>query len=350
MAALWLFFVAAVVVAMVVVGGATRATGSGLSITRWDPIVGALPPLTHAAWLRDFGLYQATPQYQLVNRGISLAQFQVLFWWEWAHRFLGRAIGVVFFVPFLGLLLARRLPRRLLGPCLGLFLLGGLQGVAGWMMVKSGLNGRVLVAPEWLAAHLALALTLLAGLLFAGLEAWAGPRQGRGRQSGWALAAIVAAVGLFVQCLAGALVAGARAGLVDVDWPLMAGRVIPADYWAGSLFATMSRNPSSIQLHHRLIAYGLLVFLTAIAAAAVRNFPRRPRLALAWGALAAFAWAQAGLGVLLLRWTVPLRPALIHQFDAILLFGAAVVLAWSTRRAESSDFAVSCYHDAESLG
>ncbi len=331
-AAAWLFLVAAVVVAMVVVGGATRATGSGLSITRWDPIVGVVPPLTAADWRHAFALYQATPQYRIVNLGISMAEFQSLFWWEWAHRLLGRIIGIVFFVPFVALLAARRLPRRLWWPCLGLFLLGGLQGYAGWRMVSSGLSGRVLVAPEWLAIHLGLALTLLAGLILAGLAAWAGPPGRRAPLGGWRLAAIAAAALVFLQCLAGALVAGAHAGLVEGDWPLMGGRLVPADYWGGSLAATLLRNPASIQLHHRLIAYALLAFVTLAAAAAITRARRRPRRALGWLGLAALAWGQGVLGVLLLRWSVPLLPALAHQLNAILIFLAALVLAWASGR------------------
>ena len=256
-AALWLAAVVAVIVAMVVVGGATRATGSGLSITEWQPVSGALPPLTQAtAWERLFALYRATPQYRLVNVGMSLSQFQGIFWWEWAHRLLGRVLGVVFFVPFFALLILKRLPRRLIIPCLILFALGGLQGFVGWRMVQSGLADRTSVAPEWLAIHQGTALMLLMAILWTALEAWNGPAAGKG-SAGWRRAGAAFLAAVYVQCLLGALVAGNHAGLVDADWPLMAGRVFPVDYWHGSMLATFIRGAAAVQFNHRLWAYGL---------------------------------------------------------------------------------------------
>ena len=173
-AAVWLFGVALLVLAMVVVGGATRLTGSGLSITQWKPVAGALPPMTAEAWARDFGLYRATPQYRLVNRGMSLGEFKFIFWWEWAHRLLGRLAGAAFAIPFVVFLAARRLPRRLIWRCGVLLGLGGCRALVGWWMVESGLEARIAVAPERLAIHLGLALLLLGALIWTGLEAWAG--------------------------------------------------------------------------------------------------------------------------------------------------------------------------------
>src|SRR5258708_21429913 len=163
-AAIWLIAVAALVLAMVVVGGATRATGSGLSITQWTPVSGVIPPLSRAAWEQVFQLYRATPQYQLLNHGMTLAQFQTIYWWEWAHRLLGRLVGVFFAAPFFLLLALRLVPRWLVWRCVLLFALGALQGLVGWWMVKSGLEGRTSVAPERLAVHLGLALLLFAAL------------------------------------------------------------------------------------------------------------------------------------------------------------------------------------------
>ena len=331
--AIWLFVVALFVLAMVVVGGATRLTGSGLSITQWKPILGALPPLTDTAWNADFRLYQATPQYRLVNAGMSLAEFKSIFWWEWSHRLLGRLGGVVFAVPFLVFLALRAVPRRLVTPCIVLFGLGGLQGLVGWWMVKSGLEGRIAVAPERLATHLGLALILFAALAWVGLDAWSGrARSGGERRPGWRLASVVLAVGVFFQCLLGALVAGNKAGLIDNDWPLMAGAVVPGDYWHGSLWATLAHGASAVQFNHRFLAYALAVFGLSLAVAAVRS--RRASLgvrvlALAVGVVVVF---QASLGVATLMSGVPLALAMLHQAGAVVLLATAVALAWRARR------------------
>ncbi len=330
--ALWLLAVALLVLSMVVVGGATRLTGSGLSITQWKPVTGALPPLSDKAWSDAFALYRATPQYQLVNRGMSLAQFQTIFWWEWAHRLLGRLIGAVFAVPFLILWITGRLPRRLIGRCLGLLALGGLQGLVGWWMVRSGLEARISVAPERLAAHLGLALILFGALIWTGLEAWAGPARAPGRRDGWtAMGRLFLAIA-FLQCLLGALVAGNQAGLIDNDWPLMGGAVIPNDYWRTGLWATLAHGASAVQFNHRTVAYGLLALGLAIgvAGAISRAAPRDlRRLAIA---IAGVVSLQVVLGVATLMSLVALPLALAHQATAALLICAAVSMAWRSCR------------------
>ena len=325
-AGVWLTAVAVMIAAMVIVGGATRITGSGLSITEWRPVSGVIPPLSHRAWDDVFALYRQTPQYRLLNRGMSLAQFQGIFWWEWAHRLLGRLIGVVFLVPFLVLVAARRLPKRLIWRCAILFALGGVQGGVGWWMVKSGLEARTSVAPERLAAHLGLALLLMCACVWTALEAWFGPRSTR-RSGAPRLSAIttIFLVLIFVQCLLGALVAGNHAGLVDADWPLMGGRLIPRDYWAGSVWGTIAHNAPSVQFDHRLLAYALLAIGVTLAIACQRL------RGLAW-ALAAMLLAQAALGIATLLLTVPLPLALAHQFVAAGLIGLATALAWRARR------------------
>src|SRR5258708_15577837 len=244
-AAIWLIAVAALVVAMVVVGGATRATGSGLSITQWKPVSGVIPPLSNAAWEQVFQLYRATLQYQVLNRGMTLAQFQTIYWWEWALRLLGRLLGLAFFAPFLVLLALRRLPRRLIWRCVLLFALGGLQGLVGWWMVKSGLEARTSVAPERLAAHLGLALLLFTALVWTALEAWFGPSvEGtRSRSPGWVWASALFLAAVFLQCLLGPLVAGNHAGLINADWPLMAGRAVPTDYLRGPRLGCLTLTP-----------------------------------------------------------------------------------------------------------
>ncbi len=329
----WLFIVAMLVGLMVVVGGATRLTGSGLSITEWKPLTGALPPLGDAAWFDIFAKYRATSQYRLINQGITLDEFKILFWWEWGHRLLGRAVGLVFAAPFVVFLLTRRIPARLVARCFGLLALGGLQGLVGWWMVKSGLEGRASVAPERLAVHLGLALFLLAALVWTGLEAWAGPppSRGRTRQASGVLTAVFTA-GVYFQCLLGALVAGNGAGRVDTDWPLMAGRWFPADYWHDGLWATLAHSRPAVQFNHRLLAYGLLLAgltLVMVRSAAGAASPTLQRLTVVCAFL---LLVQAGLGVGALVFGDPLGLALAHQANAALLLGATVAMAWCGRR------------------
>ncbi|HEY2050062.1 MAG TPA: COX15/CtaA family protein [Caulobacteraceae bacterium] len=329
--AIWLFAVAAMVLAMVVVGGATRLTGSGLSITVWKPVTGAIPPLNAAAWADAFDRYRHSSQYRLINQGITLDQFKVLFWWEWAHRLLGRTIGLVFAAPFVAFVATRSLPRRLLGRCIALFALGGLQGLVGWWMVESGLEGRAAVEPERLATHLGVALILFSALVWTALEAWSGQARGR-RSEGWSLAGAIFAGGVFLQCLMGALVAGNHAGLIDGDWPLMAGRWLPEDYWQGGFWATFVHGLSAVQFNHRIVAYAVFAGsgALAVAAARARRAPAVIRL-LAFAALADVC-VQVALGIASLRLNVPLALALAHQANAVILLAIAVSFFWRARR------------------
>ena len=321
------------VVAMVVVGGATRLTGSGLSITEWKPLLGAVPPLSDAAWADVFHRYQATPQYHLVNRGMTLEQFMPIFWWEWSHRLLGRVLGAVFALPFIALVVTRRLPRRLVPACCLLFILGGLQGLVGWWMVKSGLEGRVLVAPERLATHLGLALILLCALTWTALEAWAGEAsESRLRRDGWRFAAGLFSAGVYLQCLLGALVAGNQAGLLNADWPLMSGRMFPADYQQGGLWSTLVHGAAAVQFNHRLLAYALTVFALGLVWAATRLKSTGTAirgLCIAIGVVVCF---QVVLGISTLLTVVALPIALLHQLTASVLLSLAVSLAWRARR------------------
>jgi cytochrome c oxidase assembly protein subunit 15 len=333
--AVWLFAVAAIVGGMVVLGGATRLTGSGLSITDWKPVSGALPPMSGAEWADLFRRYRAIPQYRVVNPDMTLAGFKAIFWWEWSHRLLGRLLGVTFALPLVGLLFTRRLPRRLAWPCVGLFVLGGLQGLVGWWMVSSGLETRIWVAPERLAAHLGLALILLSALIWTGLEAgWGGADRtqvaARARAPrGWLTASIVFAGGVYLQCLMGALVAGNHAGLANADWPLMSGRLFPSDYWqAGGLWTTIAHGLAAVQFDHRMLAYGLAIFAVVLAVRASRSpgalipVKRLTLLALAIVAL------QIMLGVSLLLGGVPTGMALAHQLTACSLLVTTVALVW----------------------
>jgi cytochrome c oxidase assembly protein subunit 15 len=300
---------------MVVVGGATRVTGSGLSITQWRPVSGVIPPLSHADWERMFALYRATPQYRLVNAGMSLAQFQSIFWWEWGHRLLGRLLGVAFFVPFVVLVALRRLPGRLIWRCALLFVLGGMQGAIGWWMVQSGLEARTSVAPERLATHLGLALILFVAVTWTALDAWPGKAKLPARR-GWRWASGLFLAAVFTQCLLGALVAGNHAGLVNADWPLMSGRLVPSDYWQGSAWATLAHGAAAVQFNHRLLAYGLLI--AGLTMAALR--PRPLNLC-----IAGLLIVQVALGVASLWLTVPLPLAMLHQFSAATLLAAATI-------------------------
>ena len=330
--AVWLFAVAALVLAMVVVGGATRLTNSGLSITEWRPVTGAIPPLSHAAWMEAFAKYQRIPQYKLLNHGMSLGAFQSIYWWEWTHRLLGRVVGAAFIIPFVAFLASKRLPRRLVWRAWVLLGLGGLQGVVGWWMVASGLTGRVEVAPERLATHLGLALVLFCGLIWTGLEALFGPgRPAVGRRWLWASGLLAGLV--FFQMLLGALVAGNDAGRVYNDWPMMAGHFFPKDYTEGlSLLRALLHSDAAVQFNHRIGAYTLILCAGAAAFAAVRSrLPRSAKeLALA---LAGLVLLQACLGVATLMSGATLGLSLAHQGLAAIVLACALSFAWRVRRA-----------------
>ena len=329
--AIWLFVTAALVFAMVVVGGVTRLTGSGLSITEWKPIMGALPPLSAGDWAEAFEKYRAIPQYEQVNAGMTLGEFKGIFWWEWFHRLLGRLIGVVFAVPFALFLIMRRLPRRLIMRCLVLLGLGGLQGLIGWWMVSSGLSERVDVAPERLATHLGLALLIFMGLIWTGLEAWNGQERSR-HPVGWSRGAVILLGAVFLQCLLGGLVAGAKAGFIYTDWPMMNGEVLAPVEWGRGALAFL-HDQALVQFNHRIMAYVLLIGGTLYAVQAWRW-----RLAEGLGAsafvVAAALWLQAALGVVTLINAVPLWLGALHQAGAALVLAAATVNLWLVRRSQ----------------
>jgi cytochrome c oxidase assembly protein subunit 15 len=329
--AAWLFAVAALVFAMVIVGGATRLTGSGLSITEWKPVTGALPPMSDEAWKKLFAAYQQIPQYRELNAGMTLAGFKSIFWWEWAHRLLGRVVGAVFAIPFVYFLIRRQIPRRLIWRCAVILGLGGLQGLVGWWMVASGLSHRVSVAPERLATHLGLALALFVALVWTGLDAWSGqPRQSSVTR--WRVGALAFLGAVYLQALLGALVAGNDAGLVYNDWPMMGGFFWPHQYAGPGFWATIAHSQAAVQLHHRLGAYALFVAAIVVAVLARRSrflAPQAKGLALA---LAAAVFLQAALGVATLMAGVPLWLGILHQAGAALLLTVATAFAWRVRR------------------
>ena len=329
--AIWLFSVAVLVLVMVVVGGVTRLTDSGLSITEWAPISGALPPLNEADWARAFEAYRQTTEYQQVNAGMSLQEFETIYWWEWVHRLLGRLIGVAFAIPFVILLVMREIPRRLIWRCLVLLALGGLQGLIGWWMVVSGLAGRVDVAPERLTTHLGMALLIFVGLVWTALEAANGEDYSRS-PAGWSRGALGLLLLVFVQCLLGGLVAGNDAGRVFTDWPLMEGGFFPPVDWSLGAMAFL-HDQGLVQFMHRLGGYA--VFL-----AAGLFLYRAMRLRLSEGvpaaaiALMAAGFVQMLLGIFTLMTALNPWLAGFHQAGGVIVLGLATYLLWRVRRSQ----------------
>lgn len=325
--ATWLFFCCAMIFAMVLIGGITRLTESGLSITEWQPVTGVLPPLSHAEWQAEFDRYKAIPQYRAIHPDMTLAAFKQIFFWEYLHRLWARLIGVVFAAPFLYFLLRGRIPWRLAPRLAGLFVLGGLQGALGWYMVKSGLSQRIEVSQYRLAAHLATAVIIYAATLWVVLDLlWprAAPAQGRARGVLRHGASIVLGL-VFLTLIAGAFVAGLRAGYIDNTFPLMQGSFVPPDYAPLTpLWRSWFEDPTTAQFDHRVLAeltWAAVVMLWLYSLHA--DLPRRARVAL--HALAVLASLQAGLGISTLLLVVPLPLAVAHQAGALLLLTAALV-------------------------
>jgi len=367
--AVWLLLCCAMIFAMVVIGGVTRLTWSGLSITEWRPVSGIVPPLSAGDWQAEFAKYQQTTQYKLLNAGMSLAQFKTIYLWEYVHRLWGRLIGFVYALPFLYFLLRGRIPRRLAGPLAGIFALGFAQGALGWYMVESGLADRIEVSQYRLTAHLALALVIYAATLWTALglldqehslsapgggkapgEAGdtsahahltrpslsrrAPPDQVRGKLSrpngrrGKLLRrlteAVLCLVGLTI--VAGGFVAGLNAGLTYNTFPLMDGSFVPAGYGQLSPFVrNWFENVAAVQFDHRLLAETTVASVIALWLWGRRfALPRPPRLAL--HALLAIALLQLSLGISTLLLVVPIPLAAAHQAGAVFLLTAAILL------------------------
>lgn len=327
----WLLICAAGVFAMVVIGGITRLTESGLSMVEWRPLIGTLPPLSEAEWMRVFNLYRQTPEYQFINAGMSLAQFREIFWWEYIHRVMGRLLGVMFAAPFVFFLVKGWLTARLTWRLAGLLVLGGLQGVIGWWMVKSGLADRTDVSQYRLAVHLLMALVIMGMLFHLALSLLIPPQQRVrvSRSLAWHSWVLVAAI--MVTIGAGALVAGTNAGLIYNSFPLMGGRLVPAEYAHLSPFwLNWFENPAAIQFNHRWIA--IVTFLLALAFWWRTRTARLNRTALAAvTVMIGIACVQVGLGVAVLLTNVPLPLAVAHQAVAALLLLAAIASAFLLR-------------------
>jgi heme a synthase len=321
----WLLTVALVILGMVTIGGLTRLTGSGLSITQWQPIMGALPPLNDAQWADAFARYRHIPQYIIENRGMTLEGFKGIFWWEWTHRLLGRLLGVVFFVPFVwfaavGAIKRSDWPRMLL-----LFVLGGLQGFIGWWMVTSGLETRLSVSQYRLAIHLGAALLLLVAILWIALEYLRGDSGKGDAKRGFAFAGLV-----YFQMLLGALVAGLHAGLVYNTWPDMNGHVFPeSPFFASPWWINFFENDGLAQFDHRIGAYCVAGFAAFIY---VRGIKLSGYAKISAKLVAAITAFQIFLGIATLLMQAPEALAALHQVTAACLLSAAVWHAFELRR------------------
>lgn len=313
--AAWLFVCAAFTFAIVVVGGITRLTESGLSITEWQPVAGALPPLSEAEWEALFAKYRETPQSKLVFGELTLEGFKKIFWWEYVHRLLGRTIGLVFLIPYLFFLFTRRLPKPLAWKLLGIFVLGGLQGALGWYMVQSGLVADPRVSHFRLAAHLGLALLIFSAELWIALSLLGEKTPSRARPFAMVVVALV-----FLMALSGGMVAGLRAGHAYNTFPLMNGHLAPPEtfmlepWWRNFLW-----NVAAVQLVHRAFFWLLLILIPLLWLRI-----RRSSAGLAAHHLLGMFAIQAGLGISTLLLAVPIPLAAAHQAGAVLLLAAAL--------------------------
>ncbi|MEL6680209.1 MAG: heme A synthase [Pseudomonadota bacterium] len=325
---LWLKVLFGLVVIMIAVGGLTRLTDSGLSITEWRPLTGALPPLSAEAWQSEFDKYRAIPEYQIQNRGMTMSEFQFIYWWEWGHRQLGRVIGLVWAAGFFWFLIRRQIPAGWTPKLLGLGFLGGLQGAIGWWMVASGLTGTMLdVASYRLATHLGLAFAIL------GLIAWYIFQLGRSEVEmlqarrvrerglmGWTTVFVPL---LFLQILLGALVAGIDAGRTYTDWPLMNGSFIPAGVLDMTpVIANFFENAGLVQFNHRILAYLVFAFGIVMFFRARKSVSSQVRLKFGWLTLALVL--QVVLGIVTVLYVAWWPLALAHQFLAVVLFTLAL--------------------------
>lgn len=327
----WLLSCCAVLLTLVMVGGATRLTESGLSIVDWKPVTGVLPPIGEAAWQAEFSRYQASPQYATVNQGMDVGEFRTIFWFEYFHRLLARLLGLWFALPLLWFWLRGAIPARLRWPLLGILALGAAQGYLGWFMVKSGLVDVPRVSPYRLAAHLGLALLVYALMLRLALglllpRVAAADSKPANRWPRGVLLSLVAATILF-----GAFVAGLRAGLMYNTFPLMAGHLVPPGLFAMEpVWRNFFENPVAVQFIHRVIALTTLAVTVWVwwrmRAVALDRAQIRSRQALLLMAL-----IQVGLGISTLVWVVPVWLGTLHQGGAVLLLSAVIAAGWCWR-------------------
>lgn len=325
----WLLLIAGMVYLMILVGGATRLTDSGLSITEWQPLLGAIPPLSDADWQDAFIKYQTmTAQFHVNNPDMTIEGFKGIYWWEWGHRQLGRVIGVVFAVPFLLFWLTGRVSRKLMPHLLVLFALGGLQGLIGWWMVASGVNSELTsVAPYRLMTHFCLALLIIAYSFWLWLELGAVRRPVAAQARPWTMALLCITA---LQMALGALVAGLDAGRGFTDWPLMAGEVVPETMWSlDPVWRNLVENPATAQFFHRLVAYALL------GVAVWCGWRFRAQHWSLFPLFAALAAMQAMLGIVTLVNAAPVDLSLMHQGLGVITLMAATRLVWASRNGQA---------------
>jgi len=330
--AIWLLICCALVFAMVVVGGVTRLTDSGLSIVEWQPLVGTLPPISQAEWDELLDKYRTSPQYQQINKGMSIEEFKTIFWWEYFHRLLGRLIGIVFFIPFVYFLIKKNIDKPLGLKLTGIFVLGGLQGFMGWYMVMSGLIDNPHVSQYRLTAHLGLAFVIFAAMFWVALGLLSPPAaadQGMDslRRFSHGLSWLI-----FIMVLSGGFVAGIRAGLAYNTFPLMNGHFIPPDLfilepWYRNFF----ENITTVQFDHRMIAWVLIFTIPLFWYKAMRaSLPKTTQLACHLFLLMLII--QVTLGVTTLLHVVPIHLAAAHQGGALLLFSASLWVSHRLRK------------------
>ena len=321
---IWLIVLFVMVAAMILVGGLTRLTDSGLSITEWKPVTGALPPMNAADWADAFEKYQAIPEYQMQNRGMTLSEFQFIYWWEWGHRQLGRAIGLVWAIGFFFFLLSKRIPTGWTGRLLGIGVLGGLQGAIGWWMVSSGLTGgRLDVASYRLATHLGLAFVILGFITWYVLTLGRAEKDlmqaRRGREAKLFSMSTGVMHFAFLQILLGALVAGIDAGRNFTDWPLMAGGFLPPDLFSLSpWWRNFFEDAGLVQFMHRMAGYLLFIFGLVVWNRARKSGNIKTRRA--FDAMALMLLGQVALGIVTVMNSSPLQIAIFHQLGAIVLW------------------------------
>lgn len=328
---IWLYILAAMVLVMVMVGGMTRLTGSGLSITTWRPISGIIPPLTQADWEAEFAGYKLIPQYEVYNHWMTLEDFKGIFWWEWGHRFLGRIIGFAFAIPFLIFLFQKRLTRDMALPLAGLFVLGGFQGFLGWWMVSSGLSELTSVSQYRLATHLTAALVLLLALIAVARRMRPQPTEGVILPwNKWAAAGLLLL--LVIQIAAGGFVAGIQAGMGFNTWPLMDGKFIPDGLFATDpAWLSFFEHHLTVQFNHRMIAYliTLVAALMVVFQARGNGFGGVHRWLIT---IMVLVLAQVGLGIATVLSMVQIDIAVAHQGLAFILAGAIIAYLADMRK------------------
>ena len=318
---LWMMILFALVVVMIAVGGLTRLTDSGLSITEWRPLTGALPPMSEAAWQSEFDKYRAIPEYQLQNKGMSMSEFQFIYWWEWGHRQLGRVIGLVWAIGLLGFWVARKIPTGWTSRMVLLGALGGLQGAVGWWMVSSGLTGTMLdVASYRLATHLGLAFVILGFISWFVFQLGQSEKDLIQRRRMRETRLFSMGTGLmhlaFLQILLGALVAGIDAGRNYIDWPLMAGGFFPPDMFSLTpWWRNFFEDDGLVQFIHRMAGYLLMIFAIVVWRVARKSGNTQVRFG--FNAVLAMVFFQMVLGIVTVMYSAPWQIAIVHQLGAV---------------------------------